>query len=64
MQIRPVYLYEARRRTPCARTIREDQIKELILKAYDGNYRCYGGRKIWLSSRALVMTWLGARSNG
>ena len=47
----PSTYYEARGRKPSVRALRDEQIKELIVKAYDENYRCYGARKMWLHLR-------------
>ncbi|MGH3635549.1 MAG: IS3 family transposase, partial [Mycobacterium sp.] len=47
----PSTYYDARNRTPSKRDIRDEHIKELIMKTYDENYNCYGARKIWLTMR-------------
>jgi putative transposase len=47
----PSTYYEARGQKPSARALRDEEIKELIVKAYDENYQCYGARKMWLHLR-------------
>jgi putative transposase len=47
----PSTYYEARNREPSTRAVRDAHIKELIVAAYDENYRCYGARKMWLHLR-------------
>lgn len=47
----PSTYYDARDRKPSVRALRDEHIKELIVKAYDENYRCYGARKMWLALR-------------
>jgi putative transposase len=47
----PSTYYETRGRKPSARVLRDEKIKELIVTAYDENYRCYGARKMWLALR-------------
>lgn len=47
----PSTYYEARDRAPSARAVRDEKFKELIVAAYDENYRCYGARKMWLHLR-------------
>ncbi|WP_327075071.1 IS3 family transposase [Kitasatospora purpeofusca] len=32
---------------PSARTVRDEELKELIKEVYDANYRVYGARKVW-----------------
>lgn len=47
----PSTYYETRGRKPSVRALRDERIKELIVTAYDENYRCYGARKMWLALR-------------
>jgi putative transposase len=47
----PSTYYEARRRKPSARAVRDEKLKALIVTVYDENYRCYGARKMWLHLR-------------
>jgi putative transposase len=47
----PSTYYEARDRKPSARAVRDERIKELIVRTYDENYHCYGARKMWLALR-------------
>ncbi|MFD9360080.1 IS3 family transposase [Streptomyces sp. NPDC060031] len=41
------YAHHKRHQTPSARTVRDAELKALITKAYEANYRVYGARKIW-----------------
>ncbi|WP_405417556.1 IS3 family transposase [Streptomyces microflavus] len=41
------YAHHKRQAAPSARTVRDGELKELIQRAYDTNYRVYGARKIW-----------------
>jgi putative transposase len=47
----PSTYYDARSRPRSQRAVRDDYLKEVIQKAYDENYSCYGARKIWLALR-------------
>ena len=47
----PSTYYDARHRPRSRRAIRDEYLMELIQKAYDENYSCYGARKIWLALR-------------
>jgi putative transposase len=47
----PSTYYDARARPRSRRAICDDYLKELIQKAYDENYSCYGARKVWLALR-------------
>ncbi|MFD3456296.1 IS3 family transposase [Streptomyces sp. NPDC058691] len=41
------YAHHKRQATPAARTLRDTELKILIQKAHDADYRVYGARKIW-----------------
>ncbi|MFD7283621.1 IS3 family transposase [Streptomyces sp. NPDC059862] len=41
------YAHKKRLKTPSARSVRDEELKERILKVYTSNYRVYGARKIW-----------------
>jgi putative transposase len=47
----PSTYYEARARPRSQRAIRDEYLREIILKTYQENYSCYGARKMWLSLR-------------
>ncbi|MEY9988335.1 transposase InsO family protein [Streptomyces sp. V4I8] len=41
------YAFKKRQAAPSARQLRDAELKELIRKVYDTNFRVYGARKIW-----------------
>ncbi|GAB2836495.1 hypothetical protein GCM10022221_39550 [Actinocorallia aurea] len=41
------YAFHQRQAAPCARTLRDGELKALIKEIYDDNYQVYGARKIW-----------------
>ena len=47
LQIAPSTYYQAKRRRPSARAVRDEQLIPLIRNVYDANYQVYGARKIW-----------------
>ncbi len=47
-QIAPSTYYDAARRRPSARTVRDGQLKASISRVHRDNYGVYGARKIWL----------------
>jgi transposase InsO family protein len=47
-QIAPSTYYEAARRAPSARTVRDEELKVLISQVHRDNYGVYGARKTWL----------------
>ena len=47
----PSTYYDARHRPRSRRAVRDEYLMELIQKAYDENYSCYGARKVWLALR-------------
>jgi putative transposase len=46
--IAPSTYYDAARRAPSARTVRDEQLKVLISQVHKDNYGVYGARKTWL----------------
>jgi len=46
--IAPSTYYDAARRRPSARTVRDEQLKASISRVHRDNYGVYGARKIWL----------------
>ncbi len=46
--IAPSAYYDAARRAPSARTVRDEQLKVLISRVHKDNYGVYGARKVWL----------------
>ena len=46
--IAPSTYYDARKRQPSTRAVRDEALKPLITKAHRDNYGVYGSRKIWL----------------
>ena len=51
--IAPSTYYEAKRRRPSRRQVRDEQLKPLITKTYEDNYSVYGPRKVWLALNRL-----------
>ena len=47
-QIAPAAYYDAARRVPSARAVRDEQLKVLISRVHQDNYGVYGARKVWL----------------
>jgi putative transposase len=47
-QIAPSAYYDAARRAPSARAVRDEQLKAEISKVHTDNYGVYGARKVWL----------------
>jgi putative transposase len=47
-QIAPSTYYDAARRVPSARAVRDEQLKVLISRVHQDNYGVYGARKVWL----------------
>jgi putative transposase len=47
LAIAPSSYYAARSRPPCARAIRDEELKVKIAKAHESNFAVYGVRKIW-----------------
>jgi putative transposase len=47
-QIAPAAYYDAARRVPSARAVRDEQLKAAISRVHRDNYGVYGARKIWL----------------
>ncbi|MEF9908540.1 IS3 family transposase [Streptomyces sp. P9-A2] len=41
------YAHKKRLKTPSARSVRDEELKERIQEVYASNYRVYGARKIW-----------------
>ncbi|MCH5678001.1 IS3 family transposase [Streptomyces gilvus] len=41
------YAHKKRLKTPSARSVRDEELKERIREVYTSNYRVYGARKIW-----------------
>jgi putative transposase len=46
--IAPSTYYDAARRAPSARTVRDEQLKAAISRVHKDNYGVYGARKVWL----------------
>jgi putative transposase len=47
LQVAPSTYYAAKTRPPSIRAIRDEQLKEQVVRVFKANYRCYGARKIW-----------------
>jgi len=51
LQVAPSSYYAAKKRAPSARARREEVLKAAIVAVLEGNYRCYGARKVWRQLR-------------
>ena len=49
-QIAPSTYYDAARRAPSARAVRDEQLKAAISRVHQDNYGVYGARKVWLAA--------------
>jgi putative transposase len=47
-QIAPAACYDAARRAPSARAVRDERLKAMISRVHQDNYGVYGARKVWL----------------
>jgi len=47
--IAPSTYYDAAGRPPCARAVRDEQLKAAITRVHADNYGVYGARKVWLA---------------
>ncbi len=47
LQFAPSTYRENKNRKPSARSVRDEQLKPLITKVFDDNYRVYGAGKVW-----------------
>jgi putative transposase len=47
--VRFISEYDAARRAPSARTVRDEQLKAAISRMHQDNFGVYGARKIWLA---------------
>ena len=47
-QIAPSTYYDAARRAPSARAVRDERLKAMISRVHQDNYGVYGARKVWL----------------
>ena len=48
LKIAPSTYYDAARRAPCARAVRDERLKVAISRVHQENYGVYGARKVWL----------------
>jgi putative transposase len=48
-KIAPSTYYDARKRQPTRRELRDEELKPLITKVHEDNYGVYGARKVWLA---------------
>ena len=51
LQVAPSSYYAAKKRAPSARARRQEVLKAAIVAVFEGNYRCYGARKVWRQLR-------------
>jgi putative transposase len=47
LQVAPSTYYAAKKRTPCRRRLRDDELKPHIERVFAANYSVYGTRKVW-----------------
>jgi putative transposase len=51
IQVAPSSYYAAKARPPSARTIRDGELRPILRRLWEDNYRVYGGRKLWKAAR-------------
>ncbi len=47
LEIAPSTYYSAKKRPPCRRRLRDEQLKADIRRVFEANYAVYGARKVW-----------------
>lgn len=47
LPIAPSTYYEAKKRPPSRRALRDAELKGEIRRVYEDNFSCYGARKVW-----------------
>ena len=47
LQVAPSGYYAAKKRPPCRRRVRDDELRVHIARVHDENYSVYGPRKVW-----------------
>jgi putative transposase len=47
LQVAPSTYYAAKRRQPCRRRLRDEELKARICRVHEENYGVYGARKVW-----------------
>jgi len=62
--IAPSTYYDAARRPPSARAVRDEQLKAAITRVRQANYGVYGAREVWLALNGEGTRWRGARWSG
>jgi putative transposase len=51
LQVAPSTYYAAKKRSPSARTVRDEELKKEIQRVFDDHYGVYGARKVWRQLR-------------
>ena len=51
LQVAPSTYYAAKKRSPSARAVRDEELIPRLLKLWKANYRVYGVRKLWKAAR-------------
>ena len=64
LKIAPSSYYDAARRAPCARAVRDEQLKAAISRVHQDKFGVYGARKVWLALNRGGMPVAGARWSG
>ena len=47
IQVAPSSYYAARSRPPSARAVRDGELRPVVRRLWEDNYRVYGARKLW-----------------
>jgi len=51
IQVAPSSYYAAKARPPSARTVRDSELRPILRRLWEDNYRVYGARKLWKAAR-------------
>ena len=64
LKIAPSGDYDAVRRAPSGRAVRDEQLKAAISRVHEDNFGVYGARKVWLALNREGTPWPGAPWSG
>jgi hypothetical protein len=62
--IAPSTYYDARRRAPSRRALRDEQLKIEIIRVYEDNHELFGARKVWLILRGELIAQVTGAAAG
>jgi putative transposase len=64
LPIAPSTYYDAKRRPPSARALRDEELQAKIHRVHEDNFGVYGARKIWRQLHREGSPWPAAPSSG